>query len=49
MRARFEEVVGMTGRLTASSNLNAEVLKDTSLAIERASDLLTSAQRLQVV
>ena len=45
----MEQVTVLQARLSERSNLNAEVLHDTSTVISRAADVLASAQKLQVL
>lgn len=47
MKTRFEEVQSMTERVSSKSNLNSEVLHDTSIVIQRASEVLATAHKLQ--
>ena len=49
MKSRVEQVTVLQARLSERSNLNAEVLHDTSTVISRAADVLASAQKLQVL
>ena len=48
MTARVEEIVNLTSKISADSNMTAEVLREASILIENASRVLTSAQQLQV-
>jgi hypothetical protein len=48
MKTRFDEVQSMSERVSTKSNLNTEVLHDTSIVIQRASEVLATAHKLQV-
>jgi hypothetical protein len=49
MRSHYEEVVALTSKLNEHSNLNADVIHNTSLMIQTAANVLSAAQRLQVI